>query len=105
MTNANFEMKQTSKSIKEENNDSKELVIESSLLDSILPRPPKVKRILPKNQSETADVEMTKVNSDSELKPAKFEMKYTNNSIKEENNDSKEFVIESSLLDSILRSE
>ena len=44
---------------------------------------------------------MKNVNLDSESKPANFEMKYAGNSIKNENYDSKELVVESSLLDSI----
>ena len=90
---SNYEMKYTDDDIKEENYDSKEFVIESSLLNSILPKPPKVIRILPK---------MTKASYGSETNPSKFGMKYTSNVIKEDINDRKEFVIESSLLDSIL---
>ena len=90
---ANFEMKYAGNSIKDENYDSKELVIESSLLDGISLKIPKVIRILPK---------MTKASYGSETNPSKFEMKYTSNVIKEDINDRKEFVIESSLLDSIL---
>ena len=70
---SNYEMKYTDDDIKEENYDSKEFVIESSLLNSILPKPPKVIRILPK---------MTKASYGSETNPSKFEMKYTSNTHK-----------------------